>query len=272
MPRSKARGGCIFNNFWKPRRIVDKRVLRRYMLWAVKIGAYGVALAVVASLSAYFTVRRSISSRDVQVPDLTEMTTAEAAAMLKASRLTLEEAAQRNDARVDVGRVLAQDPLPGTDIKQQRKVKVVVSLGLKITAIPDLRGVVARKAQITLQQQGLRVGGQVYAYSRREDENVVMAQDPLPGSAGVGEGKVSLLISRGTPPRTFVMPALTGRPEGEAVSLLSRAGLKPGPVRRDPARPDARGMVVAQSPEAGYPVKSGDLILLSVGQGSEDGP
>jgi serine/threonine-protein kinase len=241
------------------------------MLWVLKIGVYGVSLVLVAALSAYFSVRRSISGGDVQVPDLAEMTTAEAAAMLQASGLTLEEAAQRNDARVDAGRILAQDPLPGTDIKQQRKVKVVVSLGLKITAIPDLRGVVARKAQITLQQQGLRVGGQVYAYSRREEENLVMAQDPLPGSAGLGEGKVSLLISRGAPPRTFVMPELTGHSEADAVALLNRVGLKPGPVRRDPAQPAARGMVVAQSPEAGYPVRSGDLIMLTVGQGSEDG-
>ena len=240
--------------------------LRRWLLLLTRVAALGVALAVVAALSTYFTVRRSISGRDVQVPDLTEMTVEEAAAALRERGLVLEEAAERNDVRVEAGRVLAQDPLPGTDIKVQRKIKVVVSLGDKVNLVPELRGGAARKAQITLQQQGIRVGSQVYVHSGRIDENLVIGQDPMPGSAGLREGKVSLLVSRGGPPRRFVMPDLVGRPENEVLAFLSDKGLRTAPVRRDAGVPGRPGTVARQDPAAGYPVELGDLITLTVVQ------
>lgn len=245
--------------------------LRRHAILVAKVGLLAGFLAVVGALSAYFTVRRSISGRDVQVPDLSSLTIEEATAALKQRGLLLEEAAQRNDDRVEAGRILAQEPPPGTDIKQQRKIKVVVSLGDKVTSIPELRGGAARKAQITLQQQGLRMGDQLYVYSRRDEENMVIAQDPLPESAGLREGKVALLVSRGTPPRIYVMPDLTGRTQAEVVALLSRAGLKPGSVRRQAARGSVPGTVMAQDPAPGYPIKSGDLVALTLAGGADDG-
>jgi serine/threonine-protein kinase len=238
--------------------------MRAQVILAAKIGALGATLVIVALASAYVTVRNTVSGRDVTVPDLTRMTVDEAAAILKRQGLTIEEAAQRNDEAVEAGRILEQEPAAGSDIKLQRKIKVIVSLGDKVSTIPELRGGAARKAQITLQQQGLRLGDQVYVHSRRVGENMVIAQDPLPENAGLREGKVALLISRGEPPRTYVMPDLTGRTEAEARSFLSRAGLKPGPVRRDTDRPAPRGTIVDQSPPAGFPVRRGDLVALTV--------
>ncbi|HXH28867.1 MAG TPA: PASTA domain-containing protein [Candidatus Polarisedimenticolia bacterium] len=240
--------------------------LRGPLKLLLKLAALACALVIVAALSTYYTVRRSISGRDVQVPDLTRMTLAEATQALQERGLLLEEAAERNDPGIEAGRVLAQDPPAGTDIKLQRKVKVVVSLGDKVTPIPDLQGGAARKAQITLQQQGLRLGEEVYAYSDSVGENLVIGQDPLPGLSGVREGKVSLLVSRGSRPQAYVMPNFIGRRESEARNLLARAGLKTGPARRDPSLPGVPGTIVAQDPEAGFPVRAGDLVILTVAQ------
>jgi eukaryotic-like serine/threonine-protein kinase len=240
--------------------------LRGPLMLLLKLAVFACALVIVAALSTYYTVRRSISGRDVLVPDLTEMSVEEATRVLQERGLLLEEAAERNDPRIEAGRVLAQDPPAGTDIKLQRKVKVVVSLGDKVTPIPELRGGAARKAQITLQQQGLKVGDQVYVYSDTVGENLVIGQDPLPGPAGVREGKVSLLVSRGTRPQAYVMPNFIGRRESEARTLLARAGLKSGPARHDASLPGAPGTIVAQDPDAGFPVQSGDLVILTVAQ------
>ena len=125
--------------------------VRRHAVLAFKIALLVGALAIIGGFSAYITVRRSISGRGVQVPDLSNLTIEEATAVLKQRGLLLEEAAQRNDEHMEAGRILAQEPTPGTDIKQQRKIKVVVSLGDKVSSIPELRGGAARKAQITLQ-------------------------------------------------------------------------------------------------------------------------
>jgi serine/threonine-protein kinase len=243
--------------------------LRRHVVAACKLAILAASLAIVAALSAYLTVKSTLSGRDVVIPDLIDRNVDEATQLLLARGLLLEESGRRYDAHVEEGKILAQDPQPDTRIKLQRKVKVVVSLGDKVNAIPDLRGGAARRAQIALQQQGMTVGGQVYAYSQREEENLVIGQDPLPGEAGPREGKVSLLISRGRRPRTYVMPDLTARPEATAIEFLNRAGLRAGPVRRRQSRFYQPGTVVAQRPEPGFRVRSGDLVVLTVAQGEQ---
>jgi serine/threonine-protein kinase len=238
--------------------------LRRQSILAAKILLLAGSLAVVAALSAYITVKTTLSGREVKIPDLTEMSVADATQLLVERGLILEESGRRYDARVEEGKILAQDPPPDSSIKLQRKVKIVVSLGDKVTAIPDLRGGAARRAQITLQQQGMTVAGQVYTFSQREEENLVIGQDPLPGEVGPREGKVGLLISRGRRPRTYVMPDLIAQPEATAVEFLRRAGLRPAPVRRSVSRYYRPGSVMAQRPEAGFRVRSGDLVVLTV--------
>jgi len=239
-------------------------LLRRSARTGIKIAVIGAAVVLVAAVSAYLTVRRSVSSRDIVVPEVIGMTTDEATAALRKQALVLEPVAERHDAHVEVGHILAQEPAPGSTIKAERKVKVVLSLGEEGAVIPDLRGSAARGAQIALQQQGYRLSGQVYAWSRKEDENLVIAQDPPAGGAGVKEGRVSLLVSRGRPPVVYVMPDLTGRSEAEARRFLERAGLRPGPARHQADAAGAPGTVVAQRPEAGYPVRAGDLVSLTL--------
>lgn len=252
--------------------LFDNRGLRRHAFLAVKLGFLAVALAIIAAFSAYYTVRRSVAGRDVQVPNVTSLEVREAEDLLKKSGLFLELAAQRNDDRMEEGRILAQDPPPGSAIKPQRKVKVIVSLGNKVSAAPELRGLAARRAQITLQQQGTRLGAEIYVYSRREPENLVIAQDPLPGSVTVQDGRIALLVSRGAPERTYVMPELTGRTESEVVRFLTRAGLKQAPSQRDSGSRGAPGTIVGQDPEAGYPVRAGDLVTLTLaGEGGTGG-
>jgi len=264
MPTVRRAEARILNDF-------QRDLLRRRAFLAARIAVFAGLLAVIAALSAYLTVRRSVSGRDVQVPNLSGLSADEATAILKKNGLVLEEAARRNDEQVEAGRILAQDPPPGTSIKLDRKVKVVVSLGDKVSSIPELRGGAARKAQITLQQQGMKLGDQVYVYSRKVEENMVIAQDPLPEGAGLRDAKIALLVSRGTAPRTFVMPQLVGRGETEVLAFLQRAGLRVAPLKRDASSAGSPGAIVAQDPDYGYPVRSGDLVTLTVAGGRREG-
>ena len=240
MPTGRRAEARILNDFQRDQ-------LRRRALLAVRIAIFAGLLAVIAALSAYLTVRRSVSGRDVQVPNLSSLSVEEASAILK------------------------KDPPPGSSIKLDRKVKVVVSLGDKVSSIPELRGGAARKAQITLQQQGMKLGDQVYVYSRKVEENMVIAQDPLPEGAGLRDAKIALLVSRGTAPRIYVMPQVVGRGETEVLAFLQRAGLRVAPLKRDASRAAPPGTVVAQDPDYGYPVRTGDLVTLTVAGGGREG-
>jgi len=245
--------------------------VRRYALVIARLAVVAGLLVAIAVFSAYYTVRHSVVGRDVQVPDLSGLTSEQASALLEKKGLILEEAARRNDEHIEIGLVIAQDPPPGAAIKPERKVKVIVSLGDKVSSIPELRGGAARKAQITLQQQGMKLGDQVYVYSRRVEENMVIAQDPLPESAGLRDAKVAMLVSRGARPRVYVMPYLVGRGENEVLAFLARAGVRVAPLRHDPGSGASQGTVTSQDPEPGYPVRSGDLVTLTVAGRSRDG-
>ena len=249
-----------------------KKTARRALVTGATIAVIGGALVLTAAVSAYYTVRHSVSGRDVLVPDLVGVDQKTAEGLLSKQGLAIERVAERHDPRVPAGNVLAQEPAPGSSLKVDRKVKVVVSLGEEGAAVPDVRGRAARMAQITLQQQGYRVAGPVYAYAPGADENLVVAQDPLPGEFGAREGQVGLLISRGRRPAVYVMPDFTGRTQAEAERLLARAGLRTAPARRERSPAVAAGTILRQRPEAGYPVRSGDLITLVVadGGGNED--
>jgi beta-lactam-binding protein with PASTA domain len=240
------------------------RSLLRPLVTASKLLMLGAALVLVAAVSAWLTVRSTVSSRDVLVPDLAGLTAAEAEEALGKEGLRIEQVSERYDAGVQEGHILSQEPAPGSSIKVDRKVKVIVSLGKEGLAVPELRGGAARSAQITLRQQGLRVGDLDYSYSAREDENTVIAQDPMPGTPAGKDQRVSLLVSRGRRPATYVMPDLRGRLRSEVMHWLERAGLRAAPPRRDPGSAAPAGTIVAQRPDAGWPVRSGDVVTLTV--------
>ena len=87
--------------------------MQRRVFLAVGIGLLGAALVSVAGLSAYFTFRHSISGRNVQVPDLTELTLEEAAAFVTKAKedhaASLSEAEQKllksEEARTEAKRL-----------------------------------------------------------------------------------------------------------------------------------------------------------------------
>src|SRR5262245_57981620 len=127
-------------------------VIRRTLVLGLKVFIVGAAVAIVAAVSAYLTVRHSVSGRSVAVPDVVGLSADEAGRLLRRQGLEAETVAQRHDPRVETGHVIAQEPAPGARIKVDRKVKVVVSLGEEGAAVPELRGGAARMAQVNLRQ------------------------------------------------------------------------------------------------------------------------
>ncbi|HET9481942.1 MAG TPA: PASTA domain-containing protein [Candidatus Polarisedimenticolia bacterium] len=223
------------------------------------------------------------AGREVTVPDVGGLTVDQARAELSRTGLLLETSSERYDDRVAAGIVLAQDPAAGETLKKERKVRVSVSLGALQVEIPDVRGQTTRSAQVALQKEGLKVGHISHTHDARVPPDVVIAQDPLdapvhpsdapapePGAVPVDpelrprlfDGRVSLLVSRGRQEPSFVMPDLQGWRFDEVMSFARRAGARVGAVRRERASGVARGRVIRQSPQAGYPLSRSDMINL----------
>jgi beta-lactam-binding protein with PASTA domain len=249
-----------------------RSLLLRLLISVLKWGGLAVALLATAALSGYLSMRKAVRGGEMEVPSLQGQTLAEAAKTLKSKGLLLEKSGERSDPHLESGRILGQDPPGGARLKRNRKVRVVVSLGTEVLQVPLLVGQPARRAQISLQQTGLRIGGIAYVFDEDTPGDRILAQEPPQGTPRAREGQVDLLVSKGTRPKVWVMPRLEGQSLAVATRVLSDAGFRVGSIRRESSPGASPGTVLEQFPLAGYPLREGDSVSLVVSsEGEENG-
>jgi len=228
----------------------------------------GKALIFAGSLLATYVVfalgslQYALHSREVQVPDLTNRSTADASAIIGDLGLTLKvDDAKRIDPRIPAGRVLAQEPAAGSTARQQRTVRVWVSAGPRAAAVPAVIGDNQRIAEAKLSQGGIAVGPISEIRSDDYPADAVVAQQPPPKSAA---GSVALLVNRADRGVTYVMPDLIGVNGDRAAEALRQRGFRASVVSSSPYPGIAPGIVLRQNPQPGFQIRPGEPISLEV--------
>src|SRR5262245_8539055 len=156
-------------------------------------------LAVAGVVSALTAMRFAIRGREVEVPQLSGKTKQEAEEMLRNRGLKLKVSSSRFSSETAEGRVLAQIPPSGTRLKLDRTVRVLLSLGARRYAVPNLVGTSLRAAQLTLSQRRLMLGNTLYAHTPEGDPSTVVYQSPKGGTEEGSDPSVNILISLGPP-------------------------------------------------------------------------
>ncbi|HXE09242.1 MAG TPA: PASTA domain-containing protein [Acidobacteriaceae bacterium] len=196
--------------------------MRRFFTFA--LGA--LAMAAVALISMFITMRVAIHGREAVVPPLTGLfvTDAAAAADRVGLRLTIEN--RFYSGEVAAGRILAQDPAPGSRVRREWAVRVTESLGPQRVSVPDLTGESERAAMVSARRLGLEPGA-VAHLAVPGDADVVIAQTPAPNSGGADSPRVSLLVSdpASVQQQAYVMPQLVGLTYAVASDRAAAAGL-----------------------------------------------
>jgi len=232
-------------------------------VWSAgKLFLLGSALFATYALFAVASMRVALRAREVQVPDLTNRTANEATVIATNLGLALRvDDTRRPDSKIGAGRVLAQDPPAGSVARPQRTVKIWLSAGQRAATVPTLVGETERTAQLRLSQDGLTLAS--LSEIRAEDlpSDVVVAQTPPAKSAS---GRVSLLVNRGARGATYVMPDLIGVNGDRAADVLRARGFRVAVVGSNPYPGVAAGIVIRQSPQAGFQVAPGEPISLEV--------
>ena len=207
-------------------------------------------------------MRLALRAREVRVPDFSNRTANEATTLANDLGLAIKvDEAQRIDPKVAAGHVLAQDPAPGTATRRQRSVKVWLSAGPRAATVPTLTGETERSAQLRLSQDGLALSGISEIRSTGYPLDVVVAQDPV---ARTASAQVSLLVNLAEPGGTFVMPDLIGVSGDRAATLLRGQGFRVSIVGTTPYQGVAAGVVLRQSPQAGFQIAPGEPISIEV--------
>jgi beta-lactam-binding protein with PASTA domain len=222
------------------------------------------ALVATYLLFAVASMRLALRAREVRVPDLLEQTASEATALASARGLAVRvEESRRADPEVPVDHVVSQEPAPGTPLRRQRTVRVWWSAGLRAAAIPALAGEPERSAQTRLAQDGLDLAGVSEIRSQDYASDVVIAQDPAPKTAGE---QVTLLVNRGEYGASYVMPDLIGVNGDRATLVLRSQGFRVAVVASAPYPGVPSGVVLRQSPQAGFQTAPGEPISIEVSQ------
>jgi serine/threonine-protein kinase len=220
--------------------------------------------ALVATFFIFFAAaaRVALRSRDVVVPSLAGASVNAASATLADLGLTLRvEEGRRIDPKVPDGRIVAQDPAPGSVTRRPRSIKAWLSAGPRAPVVPALVGVSERSAALRLQADGLTLLRTVDVRTSEQPVDVVVGQWPPPD---VKAADVVLLVNRGERGATYVMPDVIGVDGARAAELLRGWGFRVSVVGSYPYPGVPAGIVLRQNPRSGFQVAPGEAISLEV--------
>jgi len=222
------------------------------------------AAGLVATFGVFFlaAMRVATHAREVNVPDIRGRSVAEAQTALDQVGLVIRiDEIRRSDPKVAADHVLSQDPEPGTVLRRQRAVRVRVSDGQRDPIVPTVLDLPERTAEITLAGESVAIGARAEIRTSTYEPGVVVAQDPPAKQRGA---KVALLVNRGDRSVSYVMPDLIGTLGVRSQDVLRGQGFRVAVVGEVPYPGLPPGIVVRQSPQAGYQVKFGEAITLEV--------
>jgi eukaryotic-like serine/threonine-protein kinase len=234
--------------------------LLRVVRWSFLAGI----LALAGFVSCLTAMRFAIRGSEVTVPDLMGRTVRDADRLVALSQLQLELESHRFDERVESDHIVAQAPTPGSKLKRNRSVRVIVSLGARKIPVPDLKGESLRTTQIALLSRGFTLGVTSIISSTEIEKDRVIAQDPLPLTPLARSPRVSVLVSGGASGRDYLMPSVTGNTLDEISEAIQNTNLKVGTVTYRAIPGVLKGTILHQTPAAGFKLPEGTVIDLEV--------
>ncbi|MFC7372123.1 Stk1 family PASTA domain-containing Ser/Thr kinase [Fictibacillus iocasae] len=222
--------------------------------------AGGAAAAAFTLLPALFYVE------EVTVPSLENKDYEDALDRLTALGLEVSRKEQ-HDSKVEDGKVIRQDPISGTKVKEGSKVVLIVSKGPEESEMPDITGLNIEEAENILESKGYINREIIYEESESEAEGTVISQTPDIGQSVVpSEAQVIIRVSSG--PELIKMENLTGLTKEEVEAFASTSGLKT--LYKDEfSETVEKGRVITQEPGPYTELEKGDTITVTLSKGPD---
>ena len=198
-----------------------------------------------------------------KVPPLVGNTTVNAVA--EAEKLGLVVQIEPVASTLPEGRVLAQSPQAGADLRKGQVIVLQVSQGGTLHTVPDVKGKTLAKAQEEIKSQGFSLGDVIKINEPNVKAGIVIAQSPsAPASVASGK-KIDLLVQEGTvQAENITVPDVNRMTEAEARNVLEAGGVKVQAVDRvySPLLPE--GLAIETRPAAGSSIKAGQGVILKL--------
>jgi serine/threonine-protein kinase len=192
------------------------------------------------------------------IPALLALTPEAAVNLLAKSPLKVGEITEVFSAKVPKGFVISANPAPGTRVKRDTIVDLVVSKGVQTFDLTSYLGKNGEEALNELTMAGFNVTA-TYAYDEKVMPGEVISQQPAAGTPLPKGAAVEIFISKGS---AFVfIPNVMRYTQDRAVAVLEDLGLKV--VIKKVTR--TAKVVIGITPKVNEKVKRGTTVTLTVG-------
>ena len=205
------------------------------------------------------------SPKEVQVPDVTNLTEAAAKIKLADAKLNITDVIQVQSDEVESGKVIETNPKAGSTVKEKSKVTLKVSSGKEAITMKDYRNKTYEAARDELKKLGFTV--------ERKDENSdnvdsgkVISQSIAPNQKVEGKDTViTLVVSKGE--NSIKMANLKGYTREGAIEYASANNLN---LTITEEENDATvDTVVSQSIREGSEIKKGAPLTIVLSKGKK---
>jgi len=147
-------------------------------------------------ISVFWLTPGSMFSKNHSLPRVLEMPESKARQKLNELGFRPRIEGERPSDAFPAGAVIWQDPPPGTVLKPNTVIQLVVSTGPTLVAVPDVIGLNVPEAKQILTAAGVRVGT-VDSTAGGSEPGVVLATRPAAGIGRPRGSAVALVVSRG---------------------------------------------------------------------------
>lgn len=231
-----------------------------------------VLVVLIIAISTFFIMHGG--AREVQVPELLNMTLEEAKKVIENTEFTLDENVESEVSEtVEEGKIVEQDPGANQSVKKNTVIKVTISLGKTGGTIP-----VPDVAEIDYKDAIKKLNEQKLGYKIVDEEtdeyvaNTVVRQSPQKDTK-LNEGDiVTLYVAKVKDENELIqVPDVLGLTREKAESLIKSSGFKVGNVSKDFSDAEV-DTIASQSPNAKSESPKGSYINIVISKGIESTP
>ena len=205
------------------------------------------------------------SPKEVQVPDVTNLTEAAAKIKLADAKLSVTDIIQVQSDEIESGKVIETNPKAGSTVKEKSKITIKVSSGKEAVTMKDYRDKTYEIARDELKKLGFTVEKKE-EYSDNVEAGKVISQSIAPNQKVEGKDTVvTLVISKGEP--SIKMTNLKGFTREGAIEYANTNNLN---LRIKEEESDATvDTVINQSIREGSDIKKGTSLTIVLSKGKK---
>ncbi|NKC66492.1 Stk1 family PASTA domain-containing Ser/Thr kinase [Vagococcus fluvialis] len=228
------------------------------------------AVVLLVSGGLFFLGQRQKNNGDVEIPDITGKTEAQARAILKENSITVKKVEEIKDDEVDKGLVVKTQPPIGTSVKKNSgDITIYISSGKSEISMPDYSQMDVIDAKEDLISKGFKDENIEIKEENSEEykDNIVFKQTPKADRKVVPEEtKVTLYVSKGA--STFTLDNMYGYSKNRVETYLDSMGLVLD-ARSEYTDAVPQGQVYYTVPGGGELVSKGSVVTVVFSAGKD---